>query len=307
MPARWCPWLVGIVLIGSADWAHSAGNTKSALAPQRSAEEIKKKLAAILAPGDKNNDEKMQALRRLKAYRYLAQVPYDDLTLDEEYNAMCLAGAKLCQTLGKLEHTPQNPGLPEKDFKFAYNGTSRSNLAWGDMTLAESVDGWMFDSDSSNIERLGHRRWCLNPGMRKTGFGRAGVFAAMYAFDRGRAKVPDFDYICFPVRGYMPIDFFGPREAWSVSLNPQKYQAPAKDFVPYLYQADAKGTKQGEPLKLDFNIVDVRPFGIPNCIIFRPESLALAPGKRFVVELKGIVRQGQGEKVTLRYGVEFTR
>src|SRR5262245_5280496 len=218
MPAPWCPWLIGFVLVGGADWAHAGGNSKGAIATQRSAEEIKKKLTAILAPGDKKADEKTLALRRLKAYRYLAQVPYDDLTLDAEYSAMCLAGVKLCETLGKLEHTPENPGLPEKDFKLAYNGTSRSNLAWGRMTLAESVDGWMFDSDSSNIDRLGHRRWCLNPGMKKTGFGRVGVFAAMYAFDRSRANVPNYDYICFPARGYMPIDFFGPREAWSVSL-----------------------------------------------------------------------------------------
>jgi hypothetical protein len=306
MIARWSCWLVGFALLCAMGGAYS-GEQQHPVLQRRSLETIKKTLAAILSPADRNADEKIQALRRLKAYRYLAEVPYEDLTLDDEYNALCLAGAELCQKLGKLEHTPKNPGLPEEEFTIAYKGTSRSNLAWGRMTLPAAVDGWMFDSDSYNIERLGHRRWCLYPGMQKTGFGRVGVFAAMYTFDRSRAELPDFDFICFPARGYMPVDFFGPRQAWSVTLNPRKYQTPAKDFVPKIYLADAKGMKEGQQLKLDFKNVDSFPFGIPNCIIFRPEALEVAPGKRYIVELDGISRKSAGDPVALRYMVEFTK
>jgi hypothetical protein len=306
MIARWSCWLVGFVLVCAAGVAY-AGREQVPALQRRSRETIKKTLAAILSPADENADEKLQGLRRLKAYRFLAEVPYEDLTLDDEYNALCLAGAKLCQKLGKLEHTPKNPGLPEEDFKFAYKGTSRSNLAWGRMTLPEAVDGWMFDSDPYNIARLGHRRWCLNPGMQKTGFGRVGAFAAMYSFDRTRAELAAFDFICFPARGYMPVDFFQAKQAWSVTLNPQKYEVPGKDFVPKIYQAGAKGMKQGQPLRLDFNNVDSLPFGIPNCLIFRPEALQVAPGKRYVVELEGLFRKGTSDPVALSYVVEFIR
>jgi hypothetical protein len=298
------PLFLAVLALVFAGSAATAGDKTSI--HKRSLGEFKKNLRAILDV-DNKGDERERALRKLKAYRYLAEVPYDDLILDEEYNKRCKAGTMLCAKLGRLEHKPQNPGLPEDEYELALKGTSYSNLAWGDETLPQAVSGWMFDSDASNIGRLGHRRWCLYPAMQKTGFGRTGMFSAMYAFDRSRADVPAFDFICFPVRGYMPIEFFGPEHAWSVTLNPKKYKTPSKDFTPKIYQADARGGKRGEALKLDFKNVDTTPFGIPNCIIFRPERLQLTAGRRFLVELEGIVPQGQDEPITLRYLVEFAK
>lgn len=271
--------------------------------PARSPDVIYKTLQKILSD-DKDADENTRALQRLKAYRYLAEVPYEDLTLDPEYNKACQAGAKLCEMIGMLEHTPKNPGLPEEEFKLAYKGTSRSNLGQGYRSLVKNVDGWMDDSDPNNIKWLGHRRWCINPFMQKTGFGRSGVYSAMYTFDQGRTKVPKFDFVCFPAKGYMPIEFFGAKYAWSVSLNPNKYKTPGKDYVPKLYRADETGAKEGEPLSLNYQAVNTQGFGIPNCIIFRPEKLSMAPGARYLVELEGI-QPLAGKPVTLRYGVEF--
>src|SRR5262249_39605368 len=151
--------------------------------------------------------------------------------------------------------------------------------------LSTAVDGWMFDSDPGNIERLGHRRWCLNTAMKKTGLARSGTFGAMYTFDQSRPKLPAFDTVCFPCRGPMPLEFFGSKHAWSVSLNLQKYQPPGKDFVPKVFRADDAGAKTGMPLELDHAAVDPTPFGIPHCIIFRPANLKLQAGDRFVVEL----------------------
>src|SRR5689334_9610383 len=190
-----------------------------ASAETRTADEIKKKLAEITAPPAKDPggtaSERDTALRRLKAYRYLAGVPYDDLTLDDDANAACEAGAGLCAKLGRLEHQPKNPGLPEAEFDLAYKGTSRSNLGQGYRKLSQALDGWMDDSDGGNIDRLGHRRWCLNPTMKKTGFGRVGEFTAMYVFDMSRKDVPDFDFISWPARGPMPVQYFKSGFVWS--------------------------------------------------------------------------------------------
>ena len=244
--------------------------------------------------------------RRLKAYRYLAEVPYEDLVLDENYaQRLCLAGARLCEKLGKLEHYPKNPGMPDDEFKLAFEGTSQSNLGWGLPNLAAAVDAWIFDADAANMAKLGHRRWCLNPTMAKTGLAQAGTVTAMYSFDRSRVKVPDFDFICYPTRGYMPSEFFDAKAPWSVTLNPAKYLTPDEEFLPKIYPVDASGTKQDTPLKLDFHEVDTTPFGIPNCIIFRPEELRTNPGHAYIVELEGIRRRGGGLPVTLRYLVEF--
>src|SRR5262249_22794081 len=146
----------------------------------RTLADIQAKLAELAKEG-KTETEK--GLARLKAYRYLCRIPYEDFALDEEFNKYAQAASKICNELGRLEHKPTNPGGPEDEFKMAFKGTSSSSLAFGDPTIAAAVDGWMDDSDKDNIDRLGHRRWCLNPKMQKVGFGRTGKFSAMYCFD----------------------------------------------------------------------------------------------------------------------------
>jgi len=275
----------------------------------RTADEIKKKLAEIIAAPAKKPDavmaEREAALRRLKAYRYLAGVPYDDLTLDDDANAACDAAVRLCAKIGRIEHTPANPGLPEDDYKLAYKGTSRSNLGMGLRSLVKTVEMWMDDSDPGNIERIGHRRWCINPTMAKTGFGRFNEFTAMYIFDRNRKDVPDFDFVSWPPQGLTPVEYFRRGNAWNVSLNPRKYNSPGEDVTAKVYAADKKGNKTGDPLKLNHSGVDTNGFGIPNCIIFRPERITVEPGKRYVVEIEGITQGKEKKTAAIEYAVEF--
>ena len=64
----------------------------------RSLDKIKNELEKIAKVPDKKVDdetaEREAALRRLKAYRYLCELPYANLTLDKEMNACALAGAQ---------------------------------------------------------------------------------------------------------------------------------------------------------------------------------------------------------------------
>ena len=272
----------------------------------RSLDQIKKDLAAILAPPAKKLDaeaaERDDALRKLKAFRYLAEVPYENLAIDDESNNLALAAAKICDKLGKLDHKPANPGLPEAEYKIAAKGAAGSNLSMGTKFIGQALDVWMFDSNPSNIGRLGHRRWGLNPTMGKVGFGKAGKVSAMYGVDMS-GPAPNFDMVCFPARGLMPIEFFSPRHAWSVSVNPRKYKV--SDAVkPSIYLVDAGLNKVGEPLKLDTSKVSTEQMGIPNCIIFRPEKISLAPGQRYLVEIDGLV-PADGRPGPLKYLVEF--
>ena len=191
----------------------------------KSKEKIAETLKEILGTGQSGPDEASQrdlGLRRLKAYRYLCDVPYQNLTLDDQYNRQAQAAAAICAKLKKLDHFPPNPGLPEADYKLAKTGAGRSNLAAGLPTLDRAVDAWMDDSRPGSIERVGHRRWCLNPAMGKTGFGLARPFAAMYTFDQSRKTFPDFDYVCYPPRGLMPTSAFQSRYAWCFCPNPRK-------------------------------------------------------------------------------------
>lgn len=278
-------------------------------AKTRTAEEIKKKLAEITAVPAKEpagiEGERAAALRRLKAYRYLAGVPYDDLTLDDDANTACQAGAKLCAKIGRLDHKPKNPGLPEDDYQLALKGTSRSNLAWGYPTLSKAVDTWMDDSDAPNVGRVGHRRWCLNPLMQTTGFGRSGQYTAMYVFDQMRKKVPDYAFVAWPPAGPMPVEYFKGGTAWSVSVNPHTYNKPGDDVKVNVYTVNSKGEKSANPLKLKSTVVETNPFGIPNCIIFRPEKVTVAAGRKYVVEIEGLTSGKDKAAAPVRYQVEF--
>lgn len=276
----------------------------------RTGEEVRKTLLVILTKPD---DEKLagkaadraEALRRLKAYRYLAGVPYKDLTLDDDYNEASEAGARLCAKIGRLDHTPKNPGWPEDEYKLAYRGTSRSNLAMGYRDLVKSLDGWMDDSDKFNIDRLGHRRWCLHPPMKKVGFGASGRFHVMYAFDMSRKNVPDYEFVAWPPRGLIPVSFFSSDYAWSLSLNPRKYDKPGKSMKPKVYRVDANGKKLSGPLALNYFNVDNQGFAIPNCIIFRPKKIEIRAGNRFMVEVEGVRLRRQRKETTVRYVVTF--
>jgi hypothetical protein len=261
----------------------------------RSLDDIKRKLGEILyAPTKAGGDaESEAALRKLKACRYLAEVPYDNLELDGEMAKGAQAAAAICSRLGKLDHNPPNPGLPEAEYKLAAKGAGNSNLAVGMKTLTLSVDLWVRDTDPN----LGHRRACLNPALQKTGFGKAASYSAMWSSDSSQKNVPDYDYVCWPARGLMPADFFGPKDAWSVSLNPKKYKAPAETAQPKLYAVDAALNKVGEPLRLASRV------NSGHCIIFRPD-LSAGVLRRFLIEIDGLARlDGRSER--LSYFVEF--
>lgn len=290
---------------------HECKNGEPAL--PRTLAETRATLAAIEAVPNKNADllafERQSALRRLMAYRFLVGVPYANLELDDDMNKCCQAGARLCEKIGRLDHTPKNPGWPEDEYQLGYKGTSQSNLHQGAGTLAKSVDGYMDDSDPSNVDRVGHRRWCLNPALQKTGFGKSGDFFSMYSFDKSQKEMPDYDFISYPASGFMPIQYFGPNHAWNVSLNPKKYKEPtSKVTVAILSQPDAvpkgKIPPKLENVALNHKKIHVGGIGVPYCIIFRPERYLLADGKRYWVEIGGLEKT-DGTPATLRFLVFF--
>lgn len=242
--------------------------------------------------------ERDAALARLQQYRYLCGVPWDELRRDETFEAHAQAGAELCQRIGRLSHTPDNPGMDEDEYRFAYRGTSSSNLSMGP-GIPGSIDNYMDDSDPSNIDRVGHRRWCLNPPMRKTGFGKAGRFSAMWSFDAsggGSHSEP----ILYPPAGYVPTDMFGAHYAWSALLPGGRGRNIAMEELSIQIQAlDERYLPMGEPLELNYL---TRTNGM---LIFRPSGLVVEPGARYLARLEGLPKSG-GE-TELVWLVEFTQ
>jgi len=254
--------------------------------------------------GDPEAFGRGECLRHLKIYRYLCELPYADITLDAELNRYADAASDLCERIGRLDHTPANPGMPEDQYKFGYYGTSHSNLYMGQEEIVPQVRGYMDDSDPSNIDAVGHRRWCLNPPMLKTGFGRKGKFSAMMAHDQSRRQVPDIDLVAFPPRGWMPSYWFAPHFAWSVSLARRHFSEPdpAKIKVSIIPVGEDL-VRRNAPVKLNHMKVQTSGAGLPYCLIFRPDGIDTEPGNRFWVEISGLEKDRKPS--TLRYVVGF--
>ena len=265
--------------------------------------------------------DRLAGLRKLMMYRLVCNIPYKHLKLSPKLNAHADGASFICGKIGRLSHTPPNPGLTKKVYDFCYHGTKKSNLSmnWRGTKGDTSIDSFMDDSDPSNIDRVGHRRWCLNPAMGYAGVSSIGKYGALYCFDQSGPDMKafpadyDFDYITFPASGYMPASkgFFQPHYAWSVSYNKHKYRVPDDDKLEVkLYKASASQCKaktlepKGTPLKLSYKGINKDLYGTGPCIIFLPKKIKIKSGACYIVVIEGLIDR-EGNPATIKYPVMF--
>jgi len=249
--------------------------------------------------------ERQSALLRLRMYRFLCYLPQDDLTLSRELDEDALAVADICRRLKKLSHAPDNPGLPDAEYERARVAAGKCNLSSGQSSLSKAIDLWMNDSDAQNFNRLGHRRWCLNPKLLKLGLGRSEQYCAMWAFDSSRTPAPEYAFISFPPPGFVPVDFFASSYAWSVSLNPGKYRPPdLKAITVELFPIRQDQVDRDRPFEIERLTVDTQGFGVNNCVIFRPKSLKVLPLQSYQLEIRGL-QYLDGEPTRVSFSVRF--
>lgn len=227
--------------------------------------------------------DRAAALRRLQAYRALCGVPHEGMTLVPAWNALCDAASEVCKKNGEIDHTPPKPpGFDEARYKQACEGASHSNLSVG-ADLPGSVDGYMNDSDPSNIDRIGHRRWCLNPLMAKTGFGADGVFSAMWSMDESGKGTRGVDAVLYPPAGWCPVDLFSPERAFSISV--LKGGQPKKADLRMKIRVLDEDWVAGLELTFDHQDAIGGGFGTGGCVVFRPVGLKVEEGARYLVEV----------------------
>ncbi len=239
--------------------------------------------------------------------RYVAGIPYD-VELKAEYSELTQHASVVNAANKTLSHNPSKPdGMSAEFFDKGYTGASRSNLAYGYGNIANSIiNGYMDDSDSSNIDRAGHRRWILNPYMKYTGFGVAAGYSALYAFDRSRSENCNYDFVCWPAQT-MPVELYM-GNAFSVSFSPSTYDPLDYDKV----SVTMKNRKTGAEYTLNsstansngqyFN-VNNDGYGVPQCVIFRPSYTAFLSGDIIDISITGLTNYD--EPKSLSYTVEF--
>ncbi|MBI3818147.1 MAG: hypothetical protein HY286_05610 [Planctomycetes bacterium] len=276
--------------ISIQDWKNGDLLEIDGIAPYpKSRDAIRDELSKIqdLPPqsGFDKSDPRLLALRHLQQYRYLCEVPWEGMLLDAHMNDATKWAAKILKAIGRLDHTPKNPGWPADEYKKAYEGTSHSNLSAG-TDLPRSVDSYMDDSDPSNIDRVGHRRWCLNPTMLKTGFGADGPWSAMWSMDASRGKANAGEFVAYPARGYFPKEYFHSGAACSFGGISGKVTARDKDKTKIrVLRLDEWYAQEGEPLPIDYINVSKEGFGTANCLIFRAKGMQNTPGTCYMVEI----------------------
>jgi hypothetical protein len=249
-------------------------------------------------------DREAKAVRRLRAYRYLCDLP-TDVDLDFTQAEAAAAGARLLEAIGHLDHTPgKPPGMADELYKLGYEGTSHGNLSQGLTEASAAVDGWMDDGDESNWRRVGHRRWCLDPSMKHTAFAISGQMGVMYAHDGAGKTAPQIadGMVCYPARGYFPASFFHHGSPWCVCLDPRRYGKP--DQVKVVVRPADEKLRKGQPVAVPDVVVENGGYGsFTYCVIFRPD-FPTGPGARCWVTLEG-VRDPAGADAHVEYFVEF--
>ena len=229
----------------------------------------------------------------LNNIRYIAGLNYD-VTLDEEFNKECQAGALIGKIYEAIDHHPKQPsGMSDDLYQLAYKGCSESNIAWGFSTLNKCiVFGWMSDEDEGNISSVGHRAWCLNPTMGKTGFGVVDNYYNMHSFDRSYTS--SIKNISWPAQN-MPVEYFDKNMPWSVFTGSGETASDVK--VTLTRQSDGKV----------WNFSQDSADGYFNCtnyiqsgtIVFRPSDITgYNDGDVFTVSVTGV-------KTPLSYTVSF--
>ena len=179
--------------------------------------EIKRKIREI----EQRKPEKgistayQHSMNQLNVYRYLSGVSYD-VTTTPDLIDKCEKAAKACEKHGGLSHD-------------LGDYTDKCNLYQG-RGIDSVVAGFINDPGSHNRVRRGHRRWCLDAEMGKSGFGQEKQFTAMWTMDKSGSK--SRESWSYPGRGYYPKEYLH-GNAWSLYLTqnaPPKHQLTVEVF-----------------------------------------------------------------------------
>ena len=256
-------------------------------------------------------------LNMLKFIRFLAYLS-DDIYTSSEANELSQHGALLIG-VSEFSHTPIKPDdMNETVYQKGFDATSTGNLAAGVSTLSESIKRLMDDSDVSNIERIGHRRWQLLPNLKEFGVGFVTTdalytyYTVVKVFKNLETVSRSYETVNWPSETAFPMEFFDKYTPWSVTLNPSIYDVTNSLNI----QVNIKNISSGHIWSFDnsdkalegeyFNI-ETSGYGVPFCLIFRPDPTTFdgySLETTYEVTIENLYKV-DGSLVTLTYDTQF--
>lgn len=256
--------------------------------PVQGAYEQMPSLTAPYAAGKLASANQTEALNALNFVRYIAGIDYN-VTLNDNYIQYSQDAALTMAINRKMTHYPDKPaGMDDALYASAKKGAGEGNIAMGYSTMQDVIiNGWMADSDGDNIEKVGHRRWILNPKMGQTGFGRVDRYSAMYSVDRKNTSAT-YEGVVWPAQN-MPMEYFDSDYSWSISFD-KALPLPKEDVAINLTRLN-DGAEWGFSGHggLEFYDGVVYPYttgmGQRNCIVFKPKHINIGLNEVYRVRI----------------------
>ncbi len=252
--------------------------------------------------GRVSKNSETDGLNALNFVRYVAGI-YPEVTAKDELVNYAQTASVVLARIDELTHYPHQPSdMPDDFYNVGAKGAGSSNLAWHSAGMSLSytiIEMYMDDGDSKNIDSVGHRRWCLNPAMRFTGFGYYKNYSALYAFDSSGYAEATAGYVPWPAKT-MPYDYF--RGPWSVQFSPDSYSVDDNVKVTLTTSSGetmvfSSGESDGY---FSFNEVN---YGDGPAVIFKPSS-NIGRNETVQVQITGLHRP-DGSEAEINYTVEF--
>jgi len=137
----------------------------------------------------------------------------------------------------------------------------------------------------------------------------------MKVFDTSRLNegVVKWNYITWPGKGYMPVEYFQPNSAWHISLNEDYFNL--KDLTKI--SVKLRNTKSNQVWNFNskmnnpannqnyFNVEPTR-YGGSMAITFRPEmNQSIQPRETYEVTVTGLASGEKSKKEEIKYTVTF--
>lgn len=246
--------------------------------------------------GSLSDETLNNALKVLNFVRYIAGLD-DNVKLNSSYTTAAQNATLIMAINGGLSHSPTQPsGLSNSLYDSGFLGASKSNLSAGRSDLKTAIiNGWMNDSDSSNISKVGHRRHILRPTAKTTGFGLANnltdskykAYAAQYCIDDTYFdKTSLTGGVMWPAQN-MPTEFFVKDYAWSYSSMNNSIPSGAtvtltKNNGEQVWNLSSKDSD----ISGNYLTIASESYGDKGCIIFKAKDLTYKNGDIFKVEIK---------------------
>ena len=259
--------------------------------------EVEPSTVAPFSPGKLHPKLVQHALNALNSLRFVAGIS-SNVTENPEYAEMAQAGALVNAVNGSMSHYPEHPaGMSDELYELGYKGTSSSNIASGydGSPIKALFNGWIHDGDSRNIDRVGHRRWVLDPRMTETAFGAVGRHTTMYAFGFSWYNYDIPARVAWPAQ-LMPFKWMSSNLPWSVSFRDGAENGASVTIV---RRSDGKTWNLYEGSADGYFHIDRGGYGAGDCLIFRPNGISYSLGDHYDVTITG------AEAQTVRYSVEL--